>query len=186
MTIGPTFDRTQLSAVNDAVSMAEDRIFDFYRLSGNEWRRNKYDVNTLADLSPGEIADGKYAQIVLYRGRLRNTELSTNAYDFYKICLQDHTILSAADRNGLSLFPLSLFIVVHELVHIVRFVRFLHNFEATVREKMEEEIRVHGETRAILQNLPVPGLAAVFDFFGDWELPLENLCTSGEKGGIPS
>ena len=85
-------------------------------------------------------------------------------------------ILAALDANkGLALFPFALYIVTHELIHIVRFSRFLQNFDASAEEKMLEEQRVHTWTHDILKHLKVAGLQEVLAFYANWRFPLEDL-----------
>jgi hypothetical protein len=170
------FLRDHIQTINDATALAEEVVSNHYKMSANEWLRPKYDVKTLADLQPSEIVHGPFAQIIRYEGRRDNTQLGSKAYDFYKICLQDHAILAALDENkGLALFPFALYIVTHELIHIFRFSRFLQNFDASAEEKMLEEQRVHTWTHDILKHLKVAGLQGVLAFYANWRFPLEDL-----------
>jgi hypothetical protein len=164
------FQKDQLGVVNEAVALAEELASNAYKMSFAEWRRQRYDVKTLVDLSPEEVVDGPFAQIMRYVGRKAETLLGSSTYDFYKICLQDHTILATLDGfPKLRLFPFSLYIVTHELIHVIRFTKFLQAFEASAPQKMEEEARVHERTRAILLPASIQGMDAVFDFYGEWE-----------------
>jgi hypothetical protein len=170
------FSSNQIKTVNKAVEMAEELVSNFYKMSASEWLRPKYDVKTLADLSPDEILNEPFAQIIRYKGQLRDTSLGSSAYDFYKICLQDHSILLALDRTpSLQLFPFSLYIVTHELIHIVRFSKFLQSFDASPDEKIVEETRVHEDTHQVLQNVHVQGLPSVLDFYHQWRQPIDKL-----------
>jgi hypothetical protein len=162
--------------VNEAVAVAEELTSNAYKMSFAEWRRRRYDIKTLADLSPEEIVDGPFAQIIRYVGRKAETSLGSSKYDFYKICLQDHSILPALNQfPGLYLFPFALYIVTHELIHVIRFTKFLQGFEASPEEKIEEEARVHDGTRAILQGAQIDGMEAVFEFYRAWQGPLDDL-----------
>jgi len=164
------FQNDELRVVNEAVALAEELASNAYKMSFAEWRQQRYDVKTLADLSQQEVVDGPFAQIMRYVGRKAETVLGSSTYDFYKICLQDHTILATLDKfPGLRLFAFSVYIVTHELIHVIRFTKFLQAFEASPEEKMEEEARVHERTREILEPVPIPGMDAVFDFYGEWE-----------------
>ena len=89
------FQEGELRIVNEAVAIAEEVSSNAYKMSSAEWRGQRYDIKTLADLSPDEVVHGPFAQIIRYVGRKTETWLSSSEYDFYKICLQDHTILSA-------------------------------------------------------------------------------------------
>ncbi|MEJ2642343.1 MAG: hypothetical protein P8010_22525 [Desulfosarcinaceae bacterium] len=171
-----TFNTDQLETVNNAVAMSEELVSNHYKMSASQWLRPKYDVKTLAELSSHEIVEGPFAQVVRYMGKRHGSQLGSRTYDFYKICLQDHAILSALHQNDqLKLLPFTIYIVAHELVHIVRFSRFLQSFDASAEEKLVEEARVHRETQNILGQLQLVGLKAVLEFYSTWQQPLEDL-----------
>jgi hypothetical protein len=67
----------------------------------------------------------------------------------------------------LSLFPLLLYIVTHELVHIVRFSQFLALYETPEEQKDEEEERVHRLTQNILGPLKVRDLPPVIKYYNE-------------------
>ena len=173
-----TFKNHELDVVNNAVAMAEELVSNHYKMSASQWLRPKYDVKTLADLNPDEIVSGPFAQIIRYEGKLEGGVLGSSAYDFYKICIQDHTILATLKaRPDIQLHPFTLYVVTHELVHIVRFSRFLQHFNANEEEKLEEEHRVHRITHDILGLVKSHGLDAVLDYYGRWHTPIDGLKT---------
>ena len=177
-TVIPTFRDDELTIVNNAVAMAEELVSNHYKMSSNQWLRPKFDVKTLADLAEDEIVNGPFAQIIRYEGKLKNGVLGSSTYDFYKICIQDHAILEILrERPEIALSPFALYVVTHELVHIVRFSRFLQNFNASDTEKLIEERRVHGITHDILDPVKAHGLGAVLDFYGTWRTPFDGLKT---------
>ena len=146
-----TFKDDELTIVNNAVAMAEEVVSNHYKMSASQWLRPKYDVKTLADLAEDEIVTGPFAQIIRYEGKLKGGVLGSSAYDFYKICIQDHAILEIlGDRPEIELSPFALYVVTHELVHIVRFSRFQQNFNASEVEKLIEERRVHASPTTFL------------------------------------
>ncbi len=104
------FQASQILLINDAVAMAEELVSNHYKLSTAQWLRRKYDVRTAADLSPEEIIAGPFAQVIRYEGRKENADLNSEAFDFYKICLQDLAILEALQKlivaTPVSLYPL--------------------------------------------------------------------------------
>ncbi len=170
------FIAEQIIIINNAVAMAEELVSNNYKMSASQWLGPRYDVKTLAELSPEEIVDGPFAQIIRYKGRRKNTSLGSATYDFYKICLQDHTILATLDMSpGIKLFPFALYIITHELIHIVRFSKFLQSFDASEGERMAEERRVHQRTHEILRSVQVSGLSGVLDFYHNWHQPYEGL-----------
>jgi hypothetical protein len=171
-----TFNPLQINIITGSVYLAEELVSDFYKLSSSQWLRKKYDIRTAADLSTDEIVNGAFAQILHYKGRPKDSSLESKSYDFYKICLQDPSILSVIDNSPeIELFPFSLYIIIHELIHIVRFSKFLQNFYASLEEKITEEKRVHEETREILRGVKLIGLKTVLDFYQHWVAPLEDL-----------
>ena len=170
------FGPEQIKIVNNAVAMAEELVSNNYKMSASQWLGPRYDVKTLAELTPEEIIHGPFAQIIRYKVCRKNTSLGSATYDFYKICLQDHTIQSTLEMApGIELFPFSLYIITHELIHIVRFGSFLQSFEASDRERMAEEKRVHQRTHEILKPVQVKGLPRVLEFYNDWRVPYEGL-----------
>ena len=172
------FGSNEIKIVNHAVAMAEELVSNNYKMSASQWLGPRYDVKTLAELKPEEIIDGPFAQIIRYKGRRKNTSLGSATYDFYKICLQDHTIRSTLEKTqAIELFPFSLYIITHELIHIVRFSKFLQNFEASPEERMAEEKRVHLRTHEILKSVQLEGLPNVLEFYNDWRVAYEDLRT---------
>ncbi len=158
--------------------MAEELVSNNYKMSASQWLGPRYDVKTLAELRPEEVIDGPFAQIIRYKGRRKNTSLGSATYDFYKICLQDHTIRSTLEGTpDIELLPFSLYIITHELIHIVRFSKFLQSFEASAKERMAEEKRVHQRTHEILKPVQIEGLKNVLEFYNDWRVPYEDLRT---------
>jgi hypothetical protein len=171
-----TFKPDQMAIVTHAVGMAEELVSNHYKITTSDWLRPKYDVKTLAELDPCEIIDGPFAQIIRYSGRPRESTLSSANYDFYKICLQDHTILAALKKKSiLRLLPFALYIITHELIHIVRFSRFLQGFDASPEERLTEEKRVHHLTHTLLQNIKLNDLPAVLEFYADWRSVYEQI-----------
>ena len=172
----PTFKDDELIIVNNAVAMAEELVSNYFKMSASQWLKPKFDVKTLADLSTNEIVDGPFAQIIRYEGKMKGGVLGSSTYDFYKVCIQDHAILDAIQKQpDLALAPFALYVVTHELVHIVRFSRFLQNFNASHTEKLIEERRVHSITHAILEPVSNPGMDAVLDFYATWRTPIDGI-----------
>jgi hypothetical protein len=170
------FSPKQIKIVNNAVSAAEELVSNHYKMSANEWLRPKYDVKTLMDLAPEEIVHGPFAQIVRYEGHRKDSSLGSGVFDYYKICLQDHAIHAALEElPAMKLLPFSLYIITHELIHIVRFSKFLQSFDASPHEKLIEERRVHASTHQILHSVQILGLSEVLQFYLKWRQPLEGM-----------
>jgi hypothetical protein len=170
------FTEDQIKIVTNAVSIAEELVSNHYKMSASEWLRPRYDVKTLVDLTAGEIVYGPFAQIVRYEAHRKDTSLGSLSYDYYKICLQDHAIDSALQASpSMKLFPFSVYIITHELIHIVRFSKFLQSFEASPEARMAEETRVHNKTRNILSKVRIAGISDVLKFYRSWRMPYEEL-----------
>lgn len=156
------FDAGHMSEVREAVALAEELTSEYFKYSTSQWRRSRYDIQTADRLQEDELTDDAFAQIIHYIGHPPSSQLKSSYFDFYKICLQDHVILDALDRDrSLSLYPLVLYVVTHELIHIVRFSRFLQSFEAYPLDREQEEARVHQITRRILSARSLPGVELV-------------------------
>jgi hypothetical protein len=154
--------------LNEAANIAEEVTSDFFKLSLSHWRRARFDILTREALRGEEISPHALALVAKYNGCHPDRLLSSAAFDFYRVCLQDGNILRTLRRRGdLSLFPLLLYILTHELVHIVRFSRFQALFEAPEEQKQAEERRVHRLTQTILAPLAVRSLPPVMRYYDD-------------------
>jgi hypothetical protein len=161
------FLQHQKESLKEATVIAEEVTSDFFKLSGSHWRRARYDILTLEALRAEEISPHALALVAKYDGRHQDRLLQSAVFDFYRVCLQDHNILKTLKYCNLNLFPLLLYIVTHELVHIVRFSQFLALFETPEEQKHEEEGRVHQLTQQILAPLKVRDLPPVIQYYDD-------------------
>jgi hypothetical protein len=151
-----------------AAVIAEEVTSDFYKLSPSHWRRAPYDILTLESLRAEEISPHALALVAKYNGTPQDRLLRSATFDFYRVCLQDHNILKTLKHcTDLRLFPLLLYILTHELVHIVRFSQFLALFETPEDQKQQEERQVHLLTQKILAPLKVRDLAPVMRYYDD-------------------
>ena len=170
------FNPEQIRIVNNGVAMAEELVSNFYKMSASQWLRPKYDIKTLVDIAPDETIHGPFAQIIRYKGQRKDSSLGSSTFDYYKICLQDHSILSMLRQSPqIKLFPFILYIVTHELIHIVRFSKYLQRFDASSEEIMKEETRVHEITHDILLPVRVPAMDEVLKFYDKWRMPIDDL-----------
>jgi hypothetical protein len=165
----PPFREEEVAVLRHAIEISEELISDHYKISTSQWKRYRYDVQSLKDLEEDEITDAAFAQIRRYaRGpteRLRGSELG----DYFKICLQDHMILQALERDPqIMLLPLTTYIVTHELIHVVRFASFLQRFQVSEGERETEEKLVHGLTYQLLAPRKLKGLYEVLHAFRDF------------------
>jgi len=165
------FDEQELERVDHAVVMAEELVNNFFKLSSGQWLKNRYDIKTARDLTHHERVYGPFAQVVKYEGRRKEVALGSSCFSLYRVCLQDQAILSVvAEDSVLLLDPFLLYILTHELVHVVRFLKFKHRYENTGEADltMAEEKKVHHLTHTILHRVSIPGLSDVFVFYEKW------------------
>jgi hypothetical protein len=160
------FGRDEIVVLRQSIEISEELISDYFKISTSEWKRYRYDIQSLKDLNEEEITEVAFAQIRRYLRCPDHRLRGSDSGDFFKICLQDHVIRRAMERDlPIPLLPLSLYIVTHELIHVVRFARFLQRFAATVPEREAEEARVHALTYQLLENYRIPGLLEVLGAF---------------------
>lgn len=165
------FDSEALEKVDLAVLRAEELVNNYFKLSPTLWLNNRYDIKTAAGLAPHERVDGVFAQVLKYEGQRGGVALGSSSFSLYHVCLQDPAILElVACNSGIRLSPFLLYILTHELVHVVRFSRFEHRYEngAEADVTFEEEKKVHELTYKIISPTGVSGLAEVIDFFAQW------------------
>jgi len=165
------FTNQELLKVDEAVKISEELINNYFKMSSGQWLKNRYDIKTAKDLSVHEYIKGPFAQVIKYEGRKKGILLGSSSFSFYKVCLQDEAILSAVSKkDGLSLEPFLLYILTHELVHVVRFLKFKQRYENRNEADvtLDEERRVHFLTHEILKSVPFSRLSQVFEFYKDW------------------
>ena len=167
------FNTQELLKVDEAVKVSEELINNYFKMSSGQWLKNRYDIKTAKDLAGHENIEGPFAQVIKYEGRKKDASLSSYSFSFYKVCLQDCAILSAVSKiDSLFLEPFLLYILTHELVHVVRFLKFQKRYENRNEADvtLDEERRVHLLTHKILQPVPILRLRQVFEFYKDWIL----------------
>ncbi len=146
------------------MTIAEDVISDWFKLTLDDWKKYRYELKTRRHLSKDEIVPDVFAQILRYGPAERTDRLRKG--DFYRICLQDQNILCALEREEqLKLRPLLVYVLTHELVHIIRFYKFFQFFHADAGERAEEESRVHVLTYDMLKATGVADLPMIFDLY---------------------
>jgi hypothetical protein len=160
------FKREDLLTVSEALDIAEDRTGDYFKFSSGQWRRHRYDVRTLSQLAKNDVLPDVFALLKKSNKQKERVEPSSRYRDFYFICLQDHRILKALNRDrGLGLLPLLVYVFTHELVHIVRFCNFSQRFEVSTKDREKEESLVHATTYEILKELSLPRLDYILNSY---------------------
>ena len=152
-----SFQGENIQTMSEALGIAEERTGDFYKFSLGQWKRHRYDVMTLPGLGADEVRPHAFALLRKGTSVISDFESKSRERDYYFICLQDHQILAALDKDkDLQLLPLLIYVFVHELVHIVRFCNFSQQFDVSERRREKEEKVVHSTTFEILKDLSFP------------------------------
>ena len=144
------FSPPQQSLVRRALDEAEEHTSNHYCIPPHRWDRFPYDLITRKDREWAPIPEAALAKVQ------RIEQLSTRRKEkigFYRIQLNDPTILSAARRENLedALYPFLVYILTHEMVHLVRLGTLLGDPEPPLSEDVDlEEERVDRISRRIL------------------------------------
>jgi|WetSurMetagenome_2_1015567.scaffolds.fasta_scaffold364938_1 hypothetical protein len=111
------FSTPQRSLVFRALSEAEERTTGYYCIPPFRWEKLSFDLLMQADHGWEPIPETTFARV-----RCLQRVKQEQAFDFYRIELNDRSILSAAEREHLSqdLYPFFVYILTHEMVHVVR------------------------------------------------------------------
>lgn len=172
------FHADEIGVLAGAIEVSEELISDYYKISTSEWKRYRYDIQSLKDLHEEEITDFAFAQIRRYLQKPGERIRGSEPGDYFKICIQDHVIRQAVDRDPhIELLPLTTYVIIHELIHVVRFARFVQRFNSTPSEQEAEEKRVHALTFELLRKLRLKGLPEVLAAFSNCRT-MENFLVS--------
>ncbi len=146
------FEPEHLRLVERARCRAEQLVWQFYALSQREGESIHYEVRTLENLHPEEVTDRALAHLVCYEFVRRVGSHVLQRHELYRICLQDHRLLEAARvlPPPSDLSALLLYVLTHELVHIIRFVSRLQRIDLPMSERAAEEAIVERTTWKIL------------------------------------
>lgn len=128
---------------------AEERTIGYYCIPPYRWQQLKYDMITRRDREWEPLPDAALAQVQRVR-HLRPSGMAS--CDFYRIQLNDPSILMAARRERIEpdLYPFLVYILTHEMVHLVRLSTILPDNIEIPPSPCEEENRVHNVAYRIL------------------------------------
>lgn len=163
------FNEQQRSWVGEVLETAETLVGDHFRLNLGDLERFPYDLRTLADLKRQEKTRKALAQVCKYEYRKETPSPDLRRREFYRICLQDDRILSTAQTESPSMLrPLLLYVVTHELIHVIRFSLEPPRFYLDPKEKGTEERYVHRMTYEILKSSRDPYIEPLLDRYRPW------------------
>lgn len=160
------FSPEEFPLIDRALEISEDASCNYYHISASNWKKYGFEISHLTQLRREEITDQGLAQISRYIRHPACLLPGDYPRDYYRVCLQDHNILQVVERGkGVELLPLMIYILTHELVHIIRFRKFQQRFDVSPEEKDVEERKVHLATFQILKGIKRSNLEPVLDSY---------------------
>jgi hypothetical protein len=153
-----SFGRAELRALAEAVPIAREMTGQHFALADDWFVRTSHEVCTLRELRAQEILGaGRLAQIRRLERLVEPRECllgPRGVCPHYRICLQDHNILTLLRReHELCARDLLAYILTHEYVHLVRFAQLAYPYRGSIAGAAEEEARVAEIARAIATRL---------------------------------
>lgn len=147
------FTISDLAVIRRAALMAEVLTQRYFDLAEDAWRRNPYNILTRREVGRTLCVEDAFANIVRFDYPKGNKDKQVHAVD-YGIVLHDPNILLALLRSSLhDLWTLGLFVLTHELTHIVRFREHDVDFFSPLPDRNKEESLVQGMTCEILSGV---------------------------------
>ncbi len=148
------FTRSDLTTISKAAVLAERLTQSYFNLAPDEWKENPYAIFTRKQVNKALYEQDVFAQVVRYGTRVGQSKAAgPQEKETYGVVLQDPNILLALLRSAMhDLWTLGLFILTHELTHIIRFKKYHVDFFAGADERDKEEKLVHGITQEILSG----------------------------------
>jgi hypothetical protein len=142
------FSQGQRELAIRAMDEAEHRTARYYCIPPHRWQDMPYDLLTRQDQEWEPLPDAALARVQLFQRLNRRRGL----HAFYRIQLNDPVILLAAERDNLDshLYPFLVYILTHEMVHLVRLTAILDNQAVLPPFDASEELRVQRISNQIL------------------------------------
>ncbi|MDP7111303.1 MAG: hypothetical protein QGH45_05040 [Myxococcota bacterium] len=151
------FSAAQLSLLPGLLDRAEEVVGDRFAVASFRDGPYAYDVFSLADLRHDEVPSGTALATLIRYGSDRATRKTSR---FHRICLHDGRILTCCRAEGLAVDAVLLVVLVHELIHLVRFTVPHATFHAPVDQRHDEEAEVDRLTARLLRRYPDPRVVA--------------------------
>jgi len=149
----------------EAAIIAEETVGNYFQFSNGEWKKMPYDIKTSRELDQIEkLPKHVFAQVLSYTVSWEKKRRGTDCYQFYRICLNDPLILKEIGKQFILFLPFLVYILTHELVHIVRFSKFYH-LPHISKNRIEEEAIVYHITSNILSPLKLKGIKEIIKRF---------------------
>ena len=165
------FNKQQRLWVGEALEISESLAAGYFLVNLGNLEQFPYDLQTLANLKSQEKTRRALAQVCKYEYSKTTPPLKRRTKEFYRICLQDDRILNAvwAETSSLALLkPLLLYVVAHELIHVIRFSVDPQRFFLRPEDKRVEEKDVHGMTYELLKSFNDPQVGLWLERYRPW------------------
>jgi hypothetical protein len=151
---GNLFGYRELSVLKESLRKAESFAESFYCIRPREWNKSPYDVLTQGDY-PGPLPPTPksiLAEVCRSIHVAARSGAVPEPRHFYSILLRDDNILRTAEAGGgrYDLKSLLVYVLTHEIVHVVRFTRQCLPFVMDEVDRKLEEKMVLSITRKIL------------------------------------
>jgi hypothetical protein len=147
------FTGSDLMTICRAASLAERLTEKHFDLDKDHWKSEPYSIFTLKQVNRGLYEPDVFANVIRYKNRV-DRQRKPVLTERYGIVLQDPNILRALLRPSHDdLWTMSLFVLTHELIHVVRFKKFNVDFFAEPDLRQTEEDLVQSITREILSGV---------------------------------
>ena len=147
------FTISDRAVIRRAALMAEVLTQRYFDLGEDAWRRNPYNILTRREVGRTLCVEDAFANVVRFEYPKENVHKRVHTVD-YGIVLHDPNILLALLRSSRpDLWTLGLFVLTHELIHIVRFREHAVDFFSPVPDRNEEESLVQSMTFEILSGV---------------------------------
>jgi hypothetical protein len=151
------FSAAQLALLPDLLDRAEEVVGDRFAVASFRDGPHAYDVLSLAELGHDEVPPGTALATLIRYGSDRATRKTSR---FHRICLHDGRILTCCQAEGLAVDAVLLVVLVHELIHLVRFTVPHATFHAPADQRHDEEAEVDRLTARLLRRYPDPRIVA--------------------------
>jgi hypothetical protein len=147
------FSPAERQLVHRAMFEAEEHTTRYYCFPPHRWQDLRFDLLTRKDRDWQPVPDSVLAKLL----RLHKVSPRPNhSYDFYRIQLNDPSILGVSRRQdfGADLYPFLVYILTHEMVHLVRLSSILEEDPLILGSPDAEESKVDRISRQILCAAP--------------------------------
>ncbi len=145
------FSQGQRKLAINALGEAEEYISRYYCIPPHRWQHLRYDLLTRQDIEWDPLPESALARV---QQLAKTNSKGHGTYDFYRIQLNDPSILTAAVRENLggALYHFLVYILTHEMVHLVRLSSIIGQESELTLSLDSEESRVHKVSRQILSH----------------------------------